>query len=57
MITEAQYKKLDAKLDRVLELLGGKQVNTELDDLKAVLATGGVEAFKQYAKSMPKGGK
>lgn len=50
---ETRIKRLENKIDRILELLGGKQANTELDDMRAVLATGGVAALKQYLKSTP----
>ena len=50
-----QFDRIEQKLDRLLAMMGGGSVNTtQVDDFKAVLATGGFEALKSYVKNMPR---
>lgn len=58
-MSPAEIRRLDrieAKVDRLLRLMGASHESSQVDDFRAVLAAGGVEALKTYVKNMPQKG-
>lgn len=50
---KSQLDRIEAKLDRLLNILGAGQTGGQFDDLKAIKATSGDKGLQQYLKNIP----
>jgi DNA-binding CsgD family transcriptional regulator len=51
MTVQQQINEINAKLDRILAMMGTPQMTTAEQNIKLILASGGPQALKEYAKA------